>query len=133
MAEQRIVVETAVLTAADTATAITTFFGLADPDLQVPNGVSRLTGIRIGLASDGAALGSAVFALEIVGTGLQASPHRFIIGGSGGELVTSDIQTTPPFLLDVNIPAVPSTTFTVTAYTNTDVGDVALGIELIFE
>jgi hypothetical protein len=133
MPEQRIVVETAALAAADTATAVTTFFGLVDPDLQVPGGVRRLKAIRVAIASDGAALGSAVFALELVGNGLHKTPQRFILGGSGGELVTGAQQVTPSFLIDVDIPAEPGTTFTATVYKNTDVGDVAIGLEFIFE
>lgn len=133
MTEQRIVLETAVLAAADTATPLTTFFGLADPALLAPSDTSRLKGIRVSIAADGAALGAAVFALELTGTGLAGSPHRFILGGYGGEIVTSGGVPLAPFLIDTDIQSRAAQSFTANVFTNVDVGDAAIGIELIWE
>lgn len=133
MTEQRIVLETADLLAADTPTPLTTFFGLGDPPLVAPADTRRLKGIRIAFSGDGTALGSAVIALELVGTGLAGSPHRFIIGGYGGELVTSEAELLAPFLIETDIRSIATQAFTATLYCNTAVGNLAVGIELIWE
>lgn len=133
MTEQRIVLETAVLLAADTPTPLTTFFGLGDPPLVAPADTTRLKGIRVAFAGDGTALGAAVIALELVGTGLAGSPHRFIIGGYGGEIVTSNAMPLEPHMIDTDIKSIATQAFTATLYCNIAVGNLSVGIELIWE
>ena len=132
MTEQRIVLETAALDAVDTATELVGFFGELPP-LQIPGGVTRLKRIRVSLGTDGGALGAAVYGLRIISTGLEGSPHDFIIGGSGGELIIGDPVALAPWVMEVDIRATPARAFTVNAYMNLDTGINAVGVELIFE
>lgn len=131
MAEQRICLETAAIAAADTAYALTEFCGTA-VTMTTPN-KTRLKKVKSTLASDGAATGAGVFFIELGGPGFPGGPHRLAVGGVGGTLATSGIQTVLPHVQEVDITCAPASTFTCDAICNVDTGTASLGVELVFE
>lgn len=131
MAEERIALETAALTAADTETAMSEFCGTT-VTMVTPN-TTRLKHIRVSLASDGAATGAGVYFIELGGAGFPGGPHRITIGGIGGTLATSGIQVFEPIEIDLDIVVKASSTFTCSAYANVDTGTVSVAVELVFQ
>lgn len=123
--------ETAAVAAVDTWYALAEALGVAQV-MVVPEGVSRISKMKSVVASDGVGVGAGVILARIQGDGVDGL-HHFILGGSGGTLITSDIQTTNPYEVEVNIPVTPGGAILIEAGMNLDVGMVSVGIELSYD
>ena len=92
----------------------------------------KIAQIIVSFASDGAALGAGVCWLKISGTGVAQGEQNIMVGASGGELVTSGIQTVAPMVLDVDIPTKVGQDVKLEAQLNVDLGDCAIGVTLVY-
>lgn len=131
MSEQHIVLE-GDITAVDTATQLTGFFG-GTAETQIPEGVSRIKEIKTCVVSDGKVLGASTFGVRIQGKGIKDSPQDINAGGIGGQLVTSNNVYSPVERHPVKIGVTPGAKFEVYAYSNFDTGTATVEVELVLE
>ena len=83
------------------------------------------------LASDGAATGAGVFWMELTGEGL--SQQQIALGGVGGTLATSGIQTVGTTYIPVNIPVKANSAIQASVLCNVDTGTASVGVTFEFQ
>ena len=123
--------ETAAITAADTAYVLQARGTATAADFTVPPNASRITAILATLASDGAATGAGVFWMELTGEGL--SQQQIALGGVGGTLATSGIQTVGTTYIPVNIPVKANSAIQASVLCNVDTGTASVGVTFEFQ
>lgn len=122
--------ETAVLAAADTPVVVDTLGHVAAVPITVPAGRSRITKIIGAFAADGVAAGAAVIWITLSGNGVKDGEQTIMLGGIGGELVTSDIQAQASLAVEVEIDILAGNQINIEAEKNVDVGDASVGVTL---
>lgn len=128
-------VEGTFTSAVDTLGALTTQGSETAPSRQIPAGVSKVTRIMVGLASDAAADAGSAFILRLTGNAFPGGPHVIPIGATGGETTASADQTANQLfaILDVDIDVKPGNVATISVeYGGVDVGSPEIGITLYF-
>jgi len=122
--------EHAALAAADTLYELVDLGADAAVSKQALSG--KIVQIIAAFSSDGAALGAGVCWLKLSGTGIVGGEQNIMMAGSGGELVTSGIQTVAPMVLDVDIPTKMNSDVKLEAQLNFDLGTASIGVTLVY-
>jgi hypothetical protein len=130
------------ITAVDASTALSGSWGFdTAPNRVVPDGMSHIAAIDVGVAVDHAGAGSAVFILDLNPGGTDwiknAGNPRIVVAGGGGALIQVGADSTQSrvyFQLDVDIEVTPGATATVNGeMAGDDLGTVTMGTTLYFE
>lgn len=130
------------ITAVDTSTALSGSWGFdTAPNRVVPEGMSKLIAIDVGLGMDHAGAGSAVFILDLNPAGtdwlVNSGNPRIVVAGGGGALVQAGADSTQAdvyFQIDVDIDVTSGSTATVNGVmAGDDLGTATMGTTLYFE
>jgi hypothetical protein len=122
-------------TAVDTKSQLTTLGSETAPGpLLVPTGVTKLTGIIIAACENmAAATGFSAF-VRLEGAGLPGGPEVFAAGAGGCAVATGGNGTSTAYFIDVDIDVTPANEILIFAeMAGTDVGQVSVGVTLVFE
>ena len=122
--------EHAAIAAADTDYELIDLGGDTAVSKQALSG--RIAQIIASVTSDGAATGAGVFWLKLSGTGVAAGEQTIMLGGIGGTLATSGIQSTLPLVLDVDIATKSGQDVKLEAQCNADTGTASIGVTLVY-
>ena len=104
-------------------------------DIQVPAGKTLIKHILGVASSSAAATGVGAALIRIEGDGMKTGPEAYNVGGSGGNSATAIPVNNGVFtLLNVNIPVIPTNRIQIFGeMTPTDVGQLTIGVTLVFE
>lgn len=104
-------------------------------DIQVPAGKTQIKHIFGAVSSSAAATGVGASILRVEGDALKNGPEAFTLGGSGGNSATAiPVNNGVYTLLNVNIPVIPTNRVQLFGeMTPTDVGQLTIGVTLVFE
>jgi len=91
------------ITAADTATNLTTQGSVTSPSRTTPRGVSRIKRIIVGVAPDMAAAGSATFLVRIGGDAVEKGEQTLVVAAAGGQLPQTGADPTGIPLVSVDM------------------------------
>jgi len=91
------------ITAADTATNLTTQGSVTSPSRTTPRGVSRRKRISVGVAPDMAAAGSATFLGRIGGDAVEKGEQTLVVAAAGGQLPQTGADPTGIPLVSVDM------------------------------
>lgn len=122
-------------TAVDTKTQLTTLGSEAAPGpLLVPAGVSRLSAAIIAACENFAAATSFSAFVRLEGPGLPAGPEVIAVLAGGVTTATGGNASVPALELPLGIPVVPTAEILIFAeMAGTDIGQVSVGVTLVFE
>jgi len=102
--------------------------------LLVPTGVSKLAGIIIAAIQNMAAATSYSALVRLEGPGLPGGPEVFAAVAGGNATATGGNAAEKATKIDLDIPVTPSNEILIFGeMVGTDVGQVSLGVTLIFE
>ena len=122
-------------TAADAKTQLTTLGSETAPGpLLVPAGVQKLAGIIIAAMENFAAATSYSALIRLEGPGLQEGPETFAAAAGGVPVATGGNFASVAQFTPLNIPVTPANEILIFAeMAGTDVGQVSVGVTLVFE
>ena len=122
-------------TAVDTKSQLTTLGSETAPGpLLVPTGVSKLAGIIIAAIQNMAAATGYSALVRLEGPGLPGGPEVFAAVAGGNAVATGGNAAEKATKIDLDIPVTPSNEILIFGeMVGTDVGQVSLGVTLIFE
>lgn len=122
-------------TAVDTKTQLTTLGSESAPGpLLVPSGVTKLVGVIIAAMENfAAATGYSAF-IRLEGPGLPEGPETFGAAAGGVPVATGGNFASVAQLVKLDIPVTPANEILIFAeMAGTDIGQVSVGVTLIFE
>lgn len=122
-------------TAVDTKTQLTTLGSESAPGpLLVPAGSKQLLGVLVAACMNMAAATSYSAFIRLEGPGLPGGPEVIAAGAGGVPVATGGNFVREAVFIPLNIPVTPSNEILVFGeMAGTDVGQVSLGVTLIFE
>lgn len=122
-------------TAVDTKSQLSTLGSESAPGpLLVPSGVQALIGILVASSSNMAAATGFSSFIRLEGAGLPGGPETFACNAGGQAVATGGNNSHAAKLIPVNIPVTPANEILIFGeMAGTDVGQVSLGVTLIFQ
>lgn len=122
-------------TAVDTKTQLTTLGSETAPGpLLVPSGAKRIVSLIVAAAENMAAATGFSALVRLEGPGLPGGPEVIAAQTGGCQVATGGNATNVAEIIDLDIPVTPANEILIFGeMTGTDVGQVSLGVTLVFE
>lgn len=122
-------------TAVDTKSQLTTLGSETAPGpLLVPSGAKQILGLIVAAAENFAAATSFSAFIRLEGPGLPGGPEVIAVQAGGAAVATGGNAAILPVMIPLNIPVTPANEILIFGeMAGTDVGQVSLGVTLIFE
>ena len=122
------------ITAADTYTAIGGLWGLSTTaSVQVPAGSSKIVGVMVSVATDGASNAVSSFGIQLQGDGLTSGTETLTCGSITVDGTNaSNGNYTLPFQQAVDIGVIASNQVSINGVMAGDTGSVEMAVTLVF-
>ena len=122
------------ISAADTVTSLGGLYGVASATaVQVPANSSKIVGLMVSVATDGAANAASTFAVQLQGDGLTSGTETLTCGSITVDGTNaSNGNFTLPFQQAIDIPVIASNQVSIAGIMAGDSGTVEMSVTLVF-